>query len=337
MDKLFEKYKWQMLALLICGISVVAVYGMTKILFGQVNTNAYPLVEKGVMDLRHLVITNSTLLSLDGEWGYSEGQLLENTKQLQQVHQTNQSQELYVQVPGKWNEYGLKRLKPESFGNGTFHLKILLPSGHQVYAFKIQNIGMAHQVFINGELIQSSGIPSRKAEDYTIFNVPYVFNYATNQGYLDIFIQVANYDYSPYSGIVSSIYFGTDQAMLQYHVRNQSADWAFISSLFVVGLVFMTLYLYRRQNRHLLFFALYSFSGLIYYMTHGEKVWYQVFPHFEYRLFSRIQYFSAGMNILMFILYIYFSFPNLFKNLKTKLLLILSFILLLPCLFLSLR
>lgn len=320
-----NKYKYNILAITSCLLSVLIIYAMFDIFFDDHENINSEVIIKGILDLRHSEITNDFMLPLSGEWEYFEGAMINSNEQ--SISRTK----LFVHVPDQWNNYPITRTDPKSFGYGTYHLQIMLPENDRIYSLNIQNIGMAHRLFVNSKLIKSSGTPSSEIDEYTILNVPYSVNLIPRNNSLDIYIQVANFDYYPYSGIVSNILFGTDESIRKYQQKNQSLDWTIISSLCIIGIIFFIVYLYRRNSYFLLYFSLYTFFGMIYFMSHGEKLWYQLFPEFDYRFFTRIQYFSAGSYITMFLLYLYTGFEDLFKNKVTKILIIISIGMLIPC------
>jgi len=250
-------------------------------------------VSEGLIDLSEIKDIKQPI-KLDGEWTFYESQLIDYAELL------DESKKTIVKVPDKWNSYIATRQEPKSFGYGTFHLRIKLSDAQmkQVVGFKIQNIGMSNKVIVNGQVISSSGKTGTNSKNYEIGNVPnYVF-FSPEHSELDVLIQVTNFDYSPYSGIVSSILFGPQEAIEKAKISAYGYEFFFLGASTVIGLLFFVLYLFRSNEKYLLYFSLYSLTGAFYILTHGEKIWFHIFEGFDYLLFTKLQYLSAALSTL---------------------------------------
>jgi len=278
-------------------------------------------VSAGLMDLSELKEFDE-LIKLDGEWSFYEGVLIED------VQSIDAAEKVLVTVPGKWNQYEIGRTAPKSFGYGTFHLKIRLSEDqlNRMVGFRILNIGMSNKVIINNQVLSMSGIPATDRSSYEMGNVPKYAFYYPDKTELDVLIQVTNFDYSPYSGIVSSILFGPQEILENTRITFYGYELFFLGALLSFAMVFFVLFLYRKKASYLLYFSMYVLTGGIYILTHGEKLWFHLIPAFDYGIFTKIQYFSAAVNITFFILYFSTSFPEVFKNRVTKALLIVSYV-----------
>jgi len=293
-----------------CAIALVMVTS-----YIDLNEKSLPthLASAGSIDLS-LIQDFKQPIKLDGEWEFYDNQLIND------VQAINEANKMIVTVPDQWNEYATTRKDPRSFGYGTFHLGIKLSEAQikQIYGFKIQNIGMSNKVILNGQVISMSGKPGVDHQSYELGNVPnYVF-YAPKTTDIDMLVQVANFDYRPYSGIVTSIQFGPQAVIEKAKLTAYGYELFFLGASFVVGLIFFVLYLFRSKEKYLLFFSLYSLTSALFILTHGEKIWFHFFPEFDYLAFAKLQFFSAALNISFFIGYTYYSFPEVFKNKTTQ-------------------
>jgi two-component system, sensor histidine kinase ChiS len=146
-----------------------------------------------------------------------------------------------------------------------------------------------------------------------------------------LIVWVSNYDYSPSSGIVNPIYIGTPEGITKLKNLASTNDFVGITSLLIIGLLFFAIFIFRRNSVYLLYFSIFCFSSVIFLATHGEKLLNVLLPAMDYRLFARLQYFSASIFILMLLLYLYYSFPQLFKGKITKALIIIALALIPVC------
>ncbi|OEH84149.1 hypothetical protein BHU72_12135 [Desulfuribacillus stibiiarsenatis] len=305
------------LIFIMCGISFLIVTSYIDLSNSKAPEH---FVSAGLIDLSKIEDFNH-LVKLDGEWKFYENELIHDAQSIEE------SKKIFVTVPGKWNRYETGRKEPKSFGYGTFHLRIQLSETqiNQMVGLKIQNIGMSNKVIINDQVISMSGKPGIDRNSYEMGNVPkYVFYYPEKTE-LDVLIQVTNFDYSPYSGIVSSILFGPQEVLENTRITAYGYELVFLGASLAVGFVFFMVFLFRIKRTYLLYFSMYIISSGLYVLTHGEKIWFHLFPTFDYLIFAKIQYFSAALAISFFIGYLYTSFPEVFKNRMTKALLLVSF------------
>lgn len=271
------------------------------------------LVSGGFLDLSERKDFDEPI-KLDGEWEYYENVLLNDVKSI------DEASKRYVTVPGEWNDYVPTRKEPKSFGYGTFHLRIQLSEAQmrQIVGLKIQNIGMSNKVLVNGQVVTTSGNPGVDQNSYEIGNVPNCVFFSPKKSEIDVLIQVSNFDYTPYSGIVSSILFGPQEVLEKTKITAFGNELLFLGASLAVGLIFLVLFIFRRKEKYLLYFSMYTLTGAFYILTHGEKIWFHLFPAFDYLLFTKLQYLSAAMNISLFLGYLYTSFPEVFKSKTTK-------------------
>lgn len=317
--------KLKLTAALICILCVVIMAFSALQLEGLDTMESKPSAQAGIMDLRKINL-QSVLVKLDGQWEFYDGKFLEHTELASGQHESDKK---IVTVPGKWNEYGLDRGNPASYGYGTFHLRILLNDETRgVYGIKTTNIGMANNLFADGKLVGQSGLPGDSRGLYTLGNVPYTSSVQVDSNSLDLILWVSNFDYTPYSGIVNSIYFGNQSDIAGLRER-ASANEIIVSTAFIfLGLIFFSLFLFSRKELYLLHFSLLNFAATGYILTHGEKLLYQLMPALDYRVFARLQYLSAGLSAMILLLYLYYSFPNLYNKIAMKSLIGISFALL---------
>lgn len=314
--------KAKVFSVVICSICII----LMSLLIAKIehaNTISKKLIAKeGIVNLTQNDFGKKGVIKLDGQWEFYDGKLLSE----EELHSGKYaSVRKIVDVPGRWNNYGLVRNNPKAFGFGTYHLRILAHNTLSgVYGIKTTNIGMSNKIMVNGQIIGRSGIPGKDKGSYVPGNVPYVTYFNIENNIMDIIIWVANYDYTPYSGIVNSIFFGTQNGIDSLKEKSVTNDLVIVTSCLIVGLMFFVLYIYRRKERYLLYFSLYNITGSIYFLTHGEKLFFKMFPHMDYLFFAKLQYLSAAINIVMLILYLYYLFPTLFKRLTTRILLVIA-------------
>lgn len=289
----------------------------------------------GQATLKASDLQGDATLNLNGEWEFYDGQLLQNNEQFQPSEdlaalQSNPDQNSHlVTVPSSWNAYNPNRVFPKAFGFGTYHLRVNLePNANAndlpLLAVRTINIGMANRVFVDGVEISKSGLVGADKNAYLPGNVPQTGYFKPKSPSFDLVIQVANFDYFPYSGIVSPVVLGTPAAILKSQAKARANEWTSATALLTLGLLFLGIFLFMKRLRYLIYYTLSAWTGTIYVLTHGEKLFYDLFPSFNYRLFMHVQYLSAMLSLVFLLQLLRYSMPSLFKNRGTSALLLLS-------------
>ncbi|WP_338553148.1 ATP-binding protein [Paenibacillus sp. KS-LC4] len=209
----------------------------------------------GVLDLRGINLENSPVLYLDGEWQfYAEHFLTED-----QLKETT-SPASHVTVPGDWGSV-LPHHSNNSYGYGTYRLRILIDPLQTPVSFWFKQIQAASEIAISGKSTGGMGKLADTAYEYTPKNVSFTATYdiegATE---LELIIRAANFD-SPYKGgIVMPIRFGT-AATIDY-VRWYSIGFQmFIFFILLLHCLYACiLYLFSPQEKTLLMAALLTLS-----------------------------------------------------------------------------
>ncbi|MDX8366085.1 ATP-binding protein [Cytobacillus sp. IB215665] len=270
---------------------------------------ASPSIEDGVLDLSQWDHENDGVIRLDGEWEFYPNKLLNAND-----FKTNSSQKFipqFVKVPNiTWTSYENGNQAMSPYGKATYRLKVNVQDDQHIYGIKTPSfIIMSNKLFLNGELLGSSGEPNDESL-YTPGTATYVTYFTLNKGMNEIILQVANYDYSVGGGIFTSIYFGDQQQISKLRDRSLMNDWVPISVFLIMGLYFIGLYSQRKKDYFLLLFSIYCLATGIFKAVHGELVWYTVFPNTPHWIVLRLQYVSFMLSNLSLVLYIYAAFKN---------------------------
>src|SRR5699024_2634280 len=144
-----------------------------------------------------------------------------------------------------------------TYGYGTYHLRIHVDSTEEEsFSMRIYSVRSSSKVFSNGHYVGGSGTVSDNLEDYKAFNVPYnTYSIRPNEdGVIDVFVQVANFTDPRPSGIVRSVYFGSEK-----HIETttflSSALQIFSGTIFILHAIFaLIIYFIGVRNKKILYF-----------------------------------------------------------------------------------
>ncbi|WP_107943641.1 MULTISPECIES: ATP-binding protein [Metasolibacillus] len=281
---------------------VIALLGIASVvyLFTQPNTDG-PQATKGVMDLRHYTFRDNAPIKLDGEWEFIPNQLIDSS-----LFDTYES--YVVDVPSIWTNYTVDGQELPSFASGTFRLKILISDYEEILGVKTSTIRMSNTLYINGKRIGQSGEP---AEDsgYIPHNTPYTAYFSPNQQELELLLHVANFDYVPGGGIVSSLFLGGQMSIMKLREAALFYDLVTMAAFLTMFIYFLGSYLYSRLGIEQLYFALFCFAGALYTLTHGEKLLLTLID-MGYAPFQNLQMISSVFVGFFILLYFYRALPK---------------------------
>lgn len=227
-----------------------------------------PQAVKGYLDLSAWDFTTKKTVFLNGEWDFYPGKLLQPEALLSETPGS-------IKVPGGWKTNNEAYVQPAR-GNGTYHLSVKLPKSQEPFALKIQNIWMAHRLFINGELVKEEGVPADNLEDYRPENTPYLIVLEPGEE-LELVIQVSNQVFYT-GGISQPIRIGTKQYMEAKDKINFSLDVAEIFLFLLFGIYHLQIYQMRHKEIAYLYSGIFLIARSVTLATMGEKVLMQMLP-----------------------------------------------------------
>lgn len=252
MMKLINKttQKYILLILLFIGVLLGFRWAWSELF----STAEHPEAVLGVLDVRHLDLSNSDSIPLEGEWIFYPDKLISSFDINSVNNEVN-----YIQVPGDWR--GLMTNEENSpMGYGTYRLRILVAPLEEPIAFWIQGIEAASTIVINGVATSNVGVIADNAYDYEPNNVSYTASYyeeGTTE--IELLVQVSNFDNPLNGGITRAIQFGS-QAEIDF-IRWYSIGFQLVMFVVLVlhCLYACILYLFNRRELNLLIFAILTF------------------------------------------------------------------------------
>ncbi|WP_252361644.1 hybrid sensor histidine kinase/response regulator [Paenibacillus terrae] len=220
----------------------------------------------GVLDLRGIDLENSPMLYLNGEWEFYPENFVTGDEFLEKEPEAS-----HVTVPGDWGS-ALQQHSNNSYGYGTYRLRILIDSLQTPVSFWFKKIQAASEIEINGKNFAIMGKLADAANEYTPKSISFTSTYDT-EGVteIELVIRVANFD-NPYKGgIVTPIRFGT-AATIDF-VRWYSIGFQlFIFLILLLHCLYACiLYLFSSKERTLLIAALLTISvGITILVSHDN-------------------------------------------------------------------
>ncbi|MFU0790522.1 hybrid sensor histidine kinase/response regulator [Virgibacillus proomii] len=253
---------------LLLGLFLIVLSSSRLLWMKSFQNQELPPIKDGQLDLRGWNAKDDKVLLLDGEWEFYPSTLLIQERQ-QDIGNPG-----LIQVPGEWNE-ALR----SPYGFATYRLRILVnPDEDLNYSMRVSSIRSASEVYVNGRLLEKSGQVAKNKNSYSPKNLPYSTTFTADEnGVIDIWIQAANFVDIRSSGIIRSIKFGSETAIIKdmknsYTLQISTAIIFLVHSIYAAMLFFL-----GNKEKKLLYFSLLTFSAMLTnLLSNDEKLFHQL-------------------------------------------------------------
>ena len=266
-------------------------------------TQPLPVAQKGVMDLRHWDFTKNGPVVLKGEWEFY-------WKKLIPPDQFKKNKDLtfeYINAPGIWNKFEIDGEKLSGIGFATYRLKVITKEK----ALGLKNPGMSSssRVYVNGDLICTSGFPGSTKEQTIPLYAPSVTVLDNNSNVLDIVIHVSNFHHCR-GGMWDPVYLGNVSELQTKREKNLVFSSLFFGAIWIIGFYHIILFLIRKKDKSSLLFGIVCLLEGFQTILLGERYFVTTFPAIEFWLFVKLVYLSMYGAVPLFIWYMKTIFPD---------------------------
>lgn len=284
----------------IVGIFLLLLTSLRMIWFYYYSTSDYPNAKEGVLDLRGIELLDDMALTLDGEWTFYKGQLINpksTDEQLSSLVQTG------IAVPGDWKEE-LSNEDDSPFGYGTYHLRILLnESEKEQYRFYFNDIRTDAVVFVNGEKVAEMGHLDVEKNKVTSYFHPFEVLVESDQGEMDLMIHVSNYKAMKRAGIVKSIQFGTDVAVKKAQMMSFFMQFMTVVILLLHGIYTLIIFLVFVRKKEVLFLVFAFLFAMISILVDDDKILLYFYPTISFGWWVKLINLSYASSVFFVLLF----------------------------------
>ncbi|MFC9710798.1 ATP-binding protein [Paenibacillus sp. NPDC056933] len=278
--------------MLIISFICIVVFPLGSIVQNLISERSNPQAREGVIDLSSWEFDRQGAAALNGTWDFYPGQMLTPVDFEANVSGRKPlSPPSSIHVPSQWN-----KTLGEAHGYGTYHLRVRITPRTEKndYGIRTRNIRMAHRLFIDGKEIGGKGLPGPTQDTDIQLNLPFTGFTSIEGDIADIIIQVSNYSYSS-GGIVAPILFGDEHSILKSQQQDRLKDLMTLFGFILPAAFFLLLFRLRRSEKELRYLGLFSLSGAMYALTHGEKLLGTLLPFLTSNEILRLQLISAAL------------------------------------------
>jgi signal transduction histidine kinase/CheY-like chemotaxis protein len=269
-----------------------------------------PIAHQGVLDLSHWSFEEDGVVKLNGEWDFHWKQLL-SPHELPSSNTTKQQD--FVTLPSSWNGYQINDEELSGDGYATYHLRIIGNELHNKLMFRTSWMGTSYNLFVNGELIASNGVVATTRETMKPQYLPLTASYSPVVNKMDVVLQVANF-YHTEGGAWYPIEIGLEPQVTKLRESHLSVDLFLCGAIFIMGIYYLSLYLYRRKEKSSLMFSIFCLLMAFRSLLTGELYLSAIFPNIGWSLLLQLDYLSFYLGVLFFATFIHLLFPQLYSK-----------------------
>ena len=261
-----------------------------------------PIVLKGILDLRNCNLFNNAL-NTNGQWAFYWNRLLPPDS-------LSSATPDYVPFPVLWNELRLNGQKLPTIGYATYRLTILLPAKRPRLGIQMPDAYCASKIYVNGAVQAENGRPATtKAAAVPFWSTRYFAVPPGEPDTLVLVLQIANFWHNR-AGPYKDILIGDKDVLFLKKNRDEAYDFMLAGCMFMGGLFFLGLFIFGRQDRTILYFALfcivfsYRMVGTNHYVLHS------LFLDLNWFVTIRCEYLSLSLAMVFFCVYTRHLYPD---------------------------
>ncbi len=271
----------------------------------SVSLQASP-IQNGILTVSETyLIENVGSIPLSGDWQFVYGEFVDPDKTNKFPHWQ------ILSVPDSWQ--GKKNGNTVLPREGAVTLRLNLRFSPQdigkEMVLYLPDFASSYRFYYNGELTYSSGTPNldANAEIPKIKSVYIPLRIGSENG--ELLIQGSNW-VNNFGGFWQVPKLGTVNAMNRDRLVSQIRESFLFGGLLLIGLYHIGLFLFRRKERSVLYFALFTFLLALRVALTGNRLVLELFPEFHWDSLFRLEFFGFYTAVPLFLHFHRLLFPK---------------------------
>ncbi len=272
-----------------------------------------PSAVQGFMNLEKWDFVQFGNLEMNGEWEFYYEQFLSS----EDIAEGRGKLTGYISFPGTWRNFPMGSSKISGHGYGTFRLKIRLPD-HPHISIKTGTIGTAYKLLLNGKEVLSGGRIGQ-TEEKTVpgFHFTALPLYQDSRSEAEIILQIANFS-DPNGGLWESMTVGDTASVLIARKFQFMMDIFLFSTLMVMGIYHITLFLLRRKDLSPLYFGIFCMMIGLRTLLTSERILHNDITVFSWDFLFSVEYLTYYVSVPLFSGFIYSLYKEEFSLRMTQ-------------------
>lgn len=249
----------------------------------------------GFLDISDVDLSKGNV-NLKGEWTYYHDVFLNGSETAEELSKLKKRN---VIVPGRLEDNVIN-----SYGYGTYNLKIRVGEGNKVYGIRVPIISSASKIYINGELISQSGSISESKDNNYIgqwrTDIKF-FNVATEE--IDIKINVANFSHRKGGLVWGNVVLGNQENICTSRGLSIAINFFAVGFLICISL-YHFIYLLNRHREESYYFAMFCLCMAVRILITGDNYITDLVINMPVQLNGKLEYLSISLGAYYFIIFL---------------------------------
>lgn len=257
----------------------------------------------GVLDLRDWNWNTQGPVALKGRWEFHWQKFIEPD---------SSASDLFVPVPGSWNDVEVDGNKIGGRGYASYRLRILLNRSHPELALRILHFDSSYRMFLNSKLISEAGRPSESEAGSAAARRPVVIALPPDTGELTFIIHVSNYQHRN-GGFPRALVLGERSDVMHLRQQQTILDILLVGAILTIALYHLGHFTLRQKAMAPLHFGIFCVLIGIRTAVIGERVIVDFLGWDKYFLpLIRTEYVTFYLAVPVFLAYARSVFPSPF-------------------------
>lgn len=257
-----------------------------------------------IADLTKLSNGAAEIIPLDGQWEFYWNQFY-FPEDFKSNHVPKPD---LLTKTGSWNNYEIDGKKCGSYGFATYRITLInLPENEVV--LDAYNVQTTCRIFLNGEKAIEIGEPGETAETSKPMNREEQVIISGGQDSVEVIVHISNFHHRK-GGFEHPFEVGTPDAIVQQRLMYFILDCVESAALAIIGLFLFSLYIFRRKDLSILYFALFCLTLSLRPIISVNYLLGFVFPEINWSLMIKLEYLGVLLPSLLMIFYLKELFPK---------------------------
>lgn len=276
--------------------------------------DAHPLLSKGVIDLRGYNFSSEQALTLKGDCQFYWNQLVDPKAPFSEQNEYHYT---FEKLNTTWNNYGSDMGSLPDFGHATFRLRLLNLDKNRDYGLLVSKL-LSYKLFIDGKCYYASKYFSTTEPivEAAPFKNSYTFRPIDDT--TEIIFHISNHFLKKHSGFSYPLQLGLSSQISEYKNKRSFFQALLVGILLIVALCNLILFMFQRDKKYFLFFSLCSICITIRSALIHENFLDLFIQGVHGGLYYKVLILATIYSLTTFILFLYYLFPDEFKNKISK-------------------
>lgn len=268
--------------------------------------------EKGTLDFSTRTFEKGEIVTLDGEWEFYWKKLYSPDDFSSGKAGTP---DLMVKT-SSWNDLEVDGKKCGSYGYATYRIRLLNLPGKELMldAYSVQT---ACKIFMNDSLVAEVGKTGKDAEGSQPANKDIQILIPAQLNDVVLIVQISNFHHRK-GGFVHPFEIGEPDTILKQRLLYFILDSVESSALAIIGLFLFALYIFRRKDKSVLYFALFSLTLSFRPVISVNYLLSTLLPSLDWSWMIKMEYLGVLFPCLFMVLFIRELFPSQLPRVVVK-------------------